>query len=60
MQCILIHAPYAHIAVYWHISNLPPMILKSQICFNTATFCTAALIVKYCYTTGSWLLLLMS
>ena len=55
-QYVLIHAPYTRIVVYWHISNISPMILKRQICFNTATFCTAAVFVKYCYTTGSWLL----
>ena len=55
-QYLLVHAPYIHIVVYWHIRNIYPMILKSQICFNTATFCTAAVFVKYCYTTGSWLL----
>ena len=23
---ILLHAPYTHIVVFWHISNIPPMI----------------------------------
>ena len=44
------------IVVFWHISNISPMILKSQICIDTATICTAAIFVKYCYTTGNWLL----
>ena len=55
-QYLLIRAPYTHIVVFWHISNIPPMISQSQIGCNTPTFYTAALFVKYCYTTGSWLL----
>ena len=55
-QYLLIHAPYTRIVVFWHISNIPLMISKGQIWFNTATFCTAAICMKYCYTTGSWLL----
>ena len=55
-QYILIHAPYTRIVVFWHISNITLMISKSQICFNTAVFCTAAIFVKYCYTIGSWLI----
>ena len=27
MQYILIHAPYTRIGVFWHISNIPPLIL---------------------------------
>ena len=53
---ILIRAPYTRIVVFWHISNIPPMISQSQISCNTPTFCIAAIFVKYCYTTGSWLL----
>ena len=55
-QYILIHAPYTRIVVFWHISNIPPMISQSQISCNTPTFYIAAIFVKYCYTTGSWLL----
>ena len=55
-QYLLIRAPYTRIVVFWHISNIPPMISQSQISCNTPTFCIAALFVKYCYTTGSWLL----
>ena len=25
-QYLLIHAPYARIVIFWHISNIPPMI----------------------------------
>ena len=42
-QYLLIHAPYTLTVVFWHISNIPLMISKSQICFNTTTFCTAAI-----------------
>ena len=55
-QYILISAPYTRIVVFWHISNIPPMVLQSQISCNTPTFYIAAIFVKYCYTTGSWLL----
>ena len=55
-QYLLIRAPYTRIVVFWHISNVPPMISQSQISCNTATFYIAAIFVKYCYTTGSWLL----
>ena len=55
-QYLLIRAPSTHIVVFWHISNIPPMISQSQISCNTPTFYIAAIIVKYCYTTGSWLL----
>ena len=51
-QHLLIHAPYTHIAVFWYISNIPPRISSSQICYNTPMFCKAAIFVKYCYTTG--------
>ena len=68
-QYLLIRAPYTSIVVFWHISNIPPpppppppppMISQSQISCNTPTFYIAAIFVKYCYTTGSWLLQLMS
>ena len=55
-QYLLIRAPYIHIVVFWHISNIPPMILQSQISCNTPMFYIAAIFVKYCYTTVSWLL----
>ena len=55
-EYVLIHDPYARIVVFSHISNIPPMISESQICCNIATFCIAAIFVKYCYTIGSWLL----
>ena len=55
-QYLLIRAPYTRIVVFWHISNIPPMISQSQISCNTPTFYIAAIFVKYCYTTGSWLL----
>ena len=51
-QYLLIRAPYTRIVVFWHISN---MISQSQISCNTPTFNIAAIFVKYCYTTGSWL-----
>ena len=55
-QYLLIRAPYTRIVVFWHISNIPPMISQSQISCSTTTFCKAAIFGKYCYTTGSWLL----
>ena len=55
-QYLLIRAPYARIVIFWHISNIPPMISHSQISCNTPTFYIAAIFVKYCYTTGNWLL----
>ena len=55
-QYLLIRAPYTRIVVFWHISNIPPMISQSQISCNTPTFYIATICVKYCYTTGSWLL----
>ena len=55
-QYLLIRAPYTRIVVFWHISNMPPMISQNQISCNTHTFYIATIFVKYCYTTGSWLL----
>ena len=55
-QYLLICAPYTRIVVFWHISNITPMISQSHISCNNPTFYIAAIIVKYCYTTGSWLL----
>ena len=55
MQYLLIHAPFTHIVVFWHNSNVPQW-FRSQICCITAMFCIAAIFVKYCYTTGSGLL----
>ena len=34
-QYLLIRAPYTRIVVFWHISNIPPMISQSQISCNT-------------------------
>ena len=42
-QYLLIRAPYTCIVVFWHISNIPPMISQSQISCNTTTFCIAAI-----------------
>ena len=55
-QYLLIRAPYTRIVVFWHINNIPPMISQSQISCNTPTFYIAAIFVKYCHTTGIWLL----
>ena len=55
-QYLLIRAQYTRTVVFWHISNIPPMISQSQISCNIPTFYIAAIFVKYCYTTGSWLL----
>ena len=55
-QYLLIRAPYTRIVVFWHISNIPPMISQSQISCYIPTFYIAAIFVKYCYTMGSWLL----
>ena len=55
-QYILIHAPYTPIVVFWNINNMPPSISWSQICCNTPMFCIAAIFLKYCSTTASWLL----
>ena len=55
-QYFSIRAPYTRIVVFWHISNMPPMISQSQISCNTPTFYIAAIFVKYWYSTGSWLL----
>ena len=46
-QYLLIRAPYTPIVVFWHISNIPPMISQSQISCNTPTFYIAAIFVKY-------------
>ena len=55
-QYLLIRAPYTHIVVFWHVRNIPPIISQSQISCNSPTFYITAIFVKYCYTTGSWLL----
>ena len=55
-QYLLIRAPYTSIVVFWHISNILPMISQSQISCNTPMLYIAAIFVRYCYTTGSWLL----
>ena len=55
-QYLLIRAPYTRIVVFWHISNIPPMISQSHNSCNIHTFYIAAIFVKYCYTTRSWLL----
>ena len=51
-QYLLIHAPYTRIVVIWHISNIPPLISQSQICFNTTMFYIAAILVKYSLIAG--------
>ena len=53
-QYLLISALYACIVIFWHISNIPPMISQSQISCNTCYI--ASIFVKYCYITGNWLL----
>ena len=60
MHYLLIHTPYTHILVLWHISNMPPLILWSHFFYNTPVFCIAAIFLKYCSTTVSWLLYRMS
>ena len=56
-QYLFIRAPYTRLVVFWHISNIPPMISQSQITCNNPTFYIAAIFVKYiCYTIGSWFL----
>ena len=52
-QYILICAPYTRIVVFWHITNIPPMIRRVKLLL-------LLYIAIYCYTTGSWLLQLMS
>ena len=37
-QYLLIRAPYTRIVVFWHISNIPPMILQNEISCKTPTF----------------------
>ena len=44
-QYLLIPAPYTHIVVFWHISNIPPMISQSQISCNTPTLYIAAIFI---------------
>ena len=55
MLWILIHAPHTRTMAFWHIGNKPPMISQSKMCYNTPILYTAAIFVKYSYTTGSWL-----
>ena len=45
-QYLLIRDPYTRIVVFWHISNIPPMISQSQISCNTPSFYIAAILVK--------------
>ena len=52
-QHLLIHDPNARIVVFWHISNMPPLISYRQIFYFTPMFCMAAIFVKYCSTTVS-------
>ena len=49
-QYLLIRAPYTRIVVFWHISNIPPIISQSQISCNTPTLYIAAIFVRYCIT----------
>ena len=51
-EYILIHAKYTRIVVLWHISNIPPKDFVESICYNSPMFYTAAIFVKYCYTTA--------
>ena len=44
-QYLLIRAPYTPIVVFWHISNIPPMISQSQISCNTPMLYIAAIFV---------------
>ena len=37
-QYLLIRAPYTRMVVFWHISNILPMISRSQISCNAPTF----------------------
>ena len=37
-QYLLIRAPYTRIVVFWHISNITPMISQNRISCNTPTF----------------------
>ena len=55
-QYLLIRAPYTRIVAFWHISNIPPMISQSETSCNTLMLYIATIFVRYCYTTGSWLL----
>ena len=45
--------------VFWHISNIPQWFCRVEFVIIPPTFCISAIFVKYCYTTGSWLLYLM-
>ena len=47
VQYLLICAPFTRTVIVWHIGDILPMIC--QICCNTATFCIAAIFLKYCY-----------
>ena len=51
---VLFHTPYNRIVVYWHINNIPQMILYSQICCNTAMFYIAAIITRAASWDPSW------
>ena len=51
---ILIHASYTHILVFWHIRNIPPRILYSQICHYTPMFYIAAILLY------NWLLVVLT
>ena len=55
-QYHLIRTPYTRIIVFWHISNIPPMISHSQISCNTPMLYIAEIFVRYYYTTACWLL----
>ena len=55
-QYILIRAPDTRIVVFWDISNIPTMISQNQISSDTPMFYIATIFVKYCYTSGRWLL----
>ena len=47
-----------HILELWYfcVSVIYSHWFRSQICYNALTFCIATIFVKYCSTTGSWLL----
>ena len=46
---ILIHAPYTRIVVCWHISNIPPRIFWSQICYDNANIKSLSSFLLYPY-----------
>ena len=50
-----IHTPHTRAVAFWHISNMPPRIWYSQICYNTPILYIVAIFLTYCYTTSSWL-----